>query len=210
MCLTLLAAAFQAGGSPGLEAIAGSQPTAPREGPLKLDDGQLDPAWFGAGHPIEFHNTRVVDYLWVKQSLTLKGHGLHLERWESPLRDPDDEEVDRRKAMELTGVLPSDCQKEWEEVFKGDPACSRTAGGIRVVGRIVDINVKSSFWSSAWPILTFDLKFTDKETGELLVAMHHRVAQQQRQAMKRWFRKVAEAMNEGLEKAYASGAKAKD
>jgi hypothetical protein len=191
---------------------AQSELTPPSGEVTRLDDGQLDPAWFVAGHAIEFRATRVVDYLWVKPGLDLKGRKLHLERWEPATLGPKREEIDRTQVVEMTQVMPSSCQTKWDEVFKGDPACSLETGDIRVVGRFVDMSVPSSFWSAAWATQTFDLKLVDKATGDLLVAMHHRVVGgrkfQMKATMERWCGKVAEAMNEGLEAVYAAGKKA--
>lgn len=36
----------------------------------KLDEGLLDPAWFGPG--VEFRTTETIDYVWVKPGFTIK------------------------------------------------------------------------------------------------------------------------------------------
>lgn len=189
--------------------LRGSSPAPTSERPGRLDEGLLDPAWFASPNPIEFHTTGVVDYLWVKPGLDLKGRTLHLDRWERAIPGEDDEEIDRKKLVEMTQAMPKICMTEWEKVFKGDPRCSLAEGETRVVGRFVDINVPS-FGSFAWPSQTFDLKLVDKSTGELLVAMHHRVALRAKPGMNRWCRKVAKAMSEGLGHAYAAGEVPKD
>lgn|SRR2546428_487583 len=157
----------------------------------KLDKGDLDPAWFDSTRPLEFHRTGPVDYLWVKPGLDLGGKLLHLDRWEAALADPDDEAKDRIKVRELTREMPQLCLEQWKEILKEDYACSLSDGVIRVVGRFADINVTSGM-SFAWPSATF----------------HHRTIQRAKPGMKHWFRKVAEAMNRGLEGIYAAGEKA--
>jgi len=172
-----------------------------------MDEGLLDPAWFESRGPMEFHATAVSDYLWITPGLILKGRTLHLDKWAPALPGKDDEEVDRKKLAEMTDLMPELCKTEWEGVFVGDPKCSLEAGEIRVVGRFVDINVPQAM-SFAWPSQTFDIKLVDTATGDLLVAIHHRVALRAKPGMKQWCRKIAKAMNEGLGQIYADGKKA--
>src|SRR5882672_5248798 len=205
--LGVLAVLLIAGPGGVLCAAVQSELAPPAAQAAKLDKGDLDPAWFDSTRPLEFHRTGPVDYLWVKPGLDLRGKLLHLDRWEAALADPDDEAKDRIKVRELTREMPQLCLEQWKEILKEDYACSLSDGVIRVVGRFADVNVTSGM-SFAWPSATFDIKFIDKQTGDLLVAIHHRTVQRAKPGMKHWFRKVAEAMNRGLEGIYAAGEKA--
>lgn len=75
-------------------------------GAQKLDEGLLDPAWFG--REVEFRKTDEIDYLWVKPGFDLSGRTLHIDAWDDPVmlakkkRDPKDV----AKASELTDTFP--------------------------------------------------------------------------------------------------------
>jgi len=50
----------------------------------KLDEGLLDPGWFG-GEGVEFRRTDEIDYLWVKPGFNLAGRTLHIDAWDDPV-----------------------------------------------------------------------------------------------------------------------------
>ena len=106
----------------------------------KLDEGQLDPTWFETDGRIQVHVTKTIDYLWVREGLSLSNRRFHLERWETPRLNPERDDRDREKATDLTGemselVNPARCER-----LKAGSTCSLTEGGIRIVGRFVNIN----------------------------------------------------------------------
>src|SRR6185369_8788396 len=49
-------------------------------GTAALDDGRLDPAWFG-GPGVEFRETGDVDYVWMKPGFTAEGHSFWIKPW---------------------------------------------------------------------------------------------------------------------------------
>src|SRR3990172_2706777 len=70
-----------------------------------LDDGRLDPAWFGPS--VEFKTTSVIDYVWVKPGFSIKGKKLRVEKWP----DPEFLGIERRgrdaaRAYELAERMP--------------------------------------------------------------------------------------------------------
>lgn len=147
----------------------------------RLDRGMLDPAWFGEG--VSFRSPKDVDYLWVKPGFSLQGRTLHIQGWEDPVFLADDKKRDAKdaaKAMELTELMPGRLRGALMLVLSGVAQVSRDGGEIAVTGRFVDCNAgsKAAKWivgmGAGSATATWDLKFADAETGELLVAVHHR------------------------------------
>lgn len=145
----------------------------------KLDDGLLDPAWFGAGIP--FTKGDEVDFYWIKPGLDLAGRTVHMRPWEDPtmLRKGRDGK-DNAKATELTDTFPGMLRGALTGAVHGKVKWSRTEGDLALVGRFVDANAGSK--AAKWLIglgagsetATWDLKILDPKTGEVLLAVHHR------------------------------------
>ncbi len=145
-----------------------------------LDDGLLDPSWFGG--PVAFRELDEVDYLWVKPGFNLAGRTFHIEAWDDPIsasknkRDPKD----AAKAAELTEAFPARLAGGLAAALDGIAKVSRKEGDIAVVGRIVDCNAGSKAakflvgMGAGSASATWDLKFVDRASGELLLAVHHR------------------------------------
>ena len=68
----------------------------------ELDDGRLDPAWFGPA--VEFRTTSIIDYVWVKPGFSIKGRILRIEKWPDPVFVGKERRGrDAAKAYELVG-----------------------------------------------------------------------------------------------------------
>ncbi len=144
-----------------------------------LDDGLLVVSWFSE-QPLVFRETDDIDYLWVREGFAIDGKSFHVTEWPAPEIPEDRDAKDRRLANQMNrdmATLFADVfGQEWQQA-----EVSLDGGDIEVAGRIVD----SSTGSTAAKVFvgfgagsgntTIDLKFTDKTTGELLVALHHRV-----------------------------------
>lgn len=153
------------------------KPAAPK--PALLDDGLLDPAWFGEG--ASFTKGDDVDFFWIKPGLDLSGRVLWMKPWEDPamLRKGRDGK-DNAKATELTDTFPGMLRGALTGAFNGKAKVSRTEGDLALIGRFVDANAGSK--AAKWLIglgagsetATWDLKVVDPKTGELLLAVHHR------------------------------------
>lgn len=159
-------------------------PTAPSFSPppasaALLDDGQLDPRWFEA--EIAFSQDNEVDYFWCKPGLDLTGHTLLLKDWEAPVMlHADRGPHDKARAVEITNLFPDMLWGGLSGVLYGKVAVSGTVGDLALVGRFVDVGAGSTkarlvqvFGSGE--SATWDLKIVDVQTGELLLAAHHRV-----------------------------------
>jgi hypothetical protein len=141
-----------------------------------LDDGLLDPAWFGGER--SFRETDEIDYLWVADGLDLNGATIRVVDFEpTDLLGEDRDSKDRAQAAQLTDNFPG-----WLDGAVGSVAGLSTSdaeGSYTLVGRIVDCNAGSV--AAKWIIgmgagsstATWDLKLLDPQ-GEVVAAIHHR------------------------------------
>lgn len=141
-------------------------------GTASLDDGLLDPAWFG-GPGMEFRETNSVDYVWRKPGFTAEGHSFWIKPWEEPAwLGKERDTVDAKRAEELTKAMHGRFKAALATTLRGKAQVSLYQGNVVVLGRLVDVNTTkaASFSGSA----TWDIKFVDGKSGELLMAVHHR------------------------------------
>ena len=148
------------------------------------DEGKFDTAWFGAGER-EFREAEEIDYLWVKPGFTLAGKKVHFDAWQEPVflgeEAGERDAKDKRTANDITRNMPA----WWEEAFKnalgGKVEVVPSGGNVKVSGQIVDCSQGSAaakFWvgmGAGSGNTTFNLKFVDAASGELLAGIHHRV-----------------------------------
>lgn len=177
-------------------------------GGKRLDDGLLDPSWFGP--EVSFRKTPEIDYIWVKAGFSIKGRTIHVDRWSDPeLFDDQRDAKDSAKAAELTEVMPSRLRGALAATLASVAKVSREDGNLLVTGRIVDCDAGSKaakFWvgfGAGASSATFDLKITDKLSGELLAAIHHRVvsgssASDVDDKIAKWLEKFGEALPNDL------------
>lgn len=144
-----------------------------------LDEGLLDPAWYGK-ESLAFHTNDEIDYFWVKDGLSLAGRSLHIQDWSDPVfLGKQRDAKDAAKASSVTEQMPGLLRGALSTSLKG-VTVSRQEGDIAVTGRVVDCNAGSKgakMWvgmGAGSASATWDLKFTDVATGELLLAVHHR------------------------------------
>ncbi|MEL7062083.1 MAG: DUF4410 domain-containing protein [Acidobacteriota bacterium] len=146
-----------------------------------LDDGLLELSWFGDG--IEFHDANKIDYLWVRDGFRFEGQSVHFEEWPEPeLIGPEAEErdvEDRRLARQMASDLHRIFQDAWTRHL--DIESSLEEGDLLVTGRIVDCSTGNQAakmlvgFGAGAGYVTIDLKVTDKASGDLMMAIHHRV-----------------------------------
>jgi len=148
-----------------------------------LDDGKLDPSWFGPG--VAFVETEEIDYFWARDGFSLDGESFHFAEWEEPHFLGEDagkrDENDHRLARQLTADMPESFSSVFGRSFGNRASTSTEEGKIRVVGRIVDCSTGSvvakalvGFGAGAGGT-TIDVKFIEKSSGEVVAALHHRV-----------------------------------
>ena len=137
-----------------------------------LDDGRLDPGWFGPG--VEFRTTSVIDYVWVKPGFSIQGKKLRVENWPDPqFLGKERRGRDAAKAYELTDGMPLRIRTVLRSTLKGVAEVASEGGDLILSGRLVDYVAKGTLGKSA-PQATWDMKITAASSGELLVALHHR------------------------------------
>ena len=174
----------------------------------KLDDGLLDPAWFGPS--LEFRTTDEIDYVWVKPGFTLKGKKLHVDKWSDPQFLGEERDAkDGAKAEELTETMPSRLKGALSSTLAGVAEVSRDGGDVVMTGRLVDCSAgsKAAKWMVGFgagaSFATYDIKLTDKASGELLAAIHHRVVSgthlsEVDDKVVKWLQEFGEALHDDL------------
>lgn len=171
----------------------------------RLDDGRLDPSWFG--RDVAFRAAHDFDYVWVKPGFTAKGKKLRVEPWPDPLFEGKERKArDAAMAFELAEHMPSRIRTVLRHSLRGVAEVVTEGGDLILSGRLVDFVAKGTMRASN-PQATWDMKITDAATGELLVAVHHRKLMSISTVEERivaWLEKFGEALKEGLPTA-ASG-----
>ena len=137
-----------------------------------LDEGRLDPAWFGA--PAVFQPSKALGFQWLKPGLDLRRRTLRLKTWEPAAwlvgkRAAKDQDFLTRVQGRLEPNLAAGIQRG----LKGTLPVSSTLGDVVLVGRVVDaIGESEDYLATGHLYLSFDLKLVDGDTGELLGAFH--------------------------------------
>ena len=190
----------------------------------KLDEGKLDTGWFGDDR--EFRKADEIDYLWVKPGFSLSGKKVYFAAWMEPQllgeKAGDRDAKDKRLANNLTSNMPEIFAEAFRNGLAGTVSVVKSGGDVKVVGRIVDCTEGSAaakFWvgmGAGSGNTTFDMKFIDVKSGDLVAAIHHRVVSGSNLSTTdskfvKWVDEFAERLSKkGLEALYNSGKKAKD
>ncbi len=191
----------------------------------KLDDGRLEPEWFGAG-ALEFRESDELDYLWVKPGFVVEGRKLRFAAWQEAEfkgENAEDRDLkDKRLASELTEALPGLFADAFANGFGDRVPLVEEGEEVTVIGRIVDCSTGSEaakFWvgmGAGSGFTTFDVKFVDAASGETLAAIHHRVVSGTNWSttdskLVDWIDEFTDALSKkGFEKLYKSGDRARD
>ena len=137
-----------------------------------LDEGRLDPAWFGPAASLQ--PSKVLGLQWLKPGLNLRGRTIQLKPWEAPAwllgkRATKDQLLVGRLERTLLPGLEAGLRRG----LQGALPVSRSEGDLLLVGRIVDaVGEAEDALFSGTASLTFDLKLVDGDSGELLAAFH--------------------------------------
>jgi len=145
----------------------------PAEARPTLDEGLLDPEWFGGGAAIEFRSAGQVDYLWVKPGFELRGKRVKFATWEEPRLPATRDAHDAKAAKKFNAKFPPLLRETLSTELNPPvvPVETDTEAEVLFVGRVADCNAGAAF---VWPNLVIDVKVLDARTGELLAAIHNR------------------------------------
>jgi hypothetical protein len=168
----------------------------------RLDEGRLDPAWFG--QPVEFRSTGDFDYVWMKPGFVIKGKKLRVEPWPDPaFLGKERKARDAAMAFELTESMPRNIRTVLRHELKDVAEVVSEGGDLVLTGRLVDYVGKGTMRASN-PQATWDMKINDAASGELLVAVHHRRLMSLSTVEERivmWLEEFGRALRDGLEEA---------
>jgi len=189
-----------------------------------FDDGKLEATWFGNG--LEFREADEIDYLWVKPGFAFDGKKVAFKSWEEASFLGEDagkrDAKDKRLANELTGEMPGIFAEAFKNALGGKVTVVDSGGDLTAVGRIVDCSTGSAaakFWvgmGAGSGNTTFDIKFVDAKSGELVAAIHHRVVSGTNLSttsskLVDWVDEFAEDVGKkGIETLYKKGKRVKD
>ncbi len=137
-----------------------------------LDEGRLDPSWFGAG--AVFQPSKSLGFQWLKPGLDLRNRSIRLKTWEPTAWLLGKRELkDERLLVRVDKVLPTELDRRLRKGLKGAIPVSSTQGDLILVGRVVDAaGEEADSMAMGHTALSFDLKLVDGDTGELLCAFH--------------------------------------
>lgn len=147
----------------------------------KLDNGLLDPAWFG--QDLEFRSSEQLDYFWVKPGFTLQGKTVQVEDWPDPVflgSKKDIDSKDSARAFQLSSSMSGWLRGSLSNALSDYAQVSKSEGDYVLSGRFVDVNAGNRVakfmvgLGAGSATATWDMKLVDKQTGELVAAIHHR------------------------------------
>ena len=189
-----------------------------------LDEGRLDPAWFGSG--LEFRETDEIDYLWVRPGFALEGKKIRFAPWPEPellgegaaQRDTKD----KRLAKQMASTMHEVFAEAFTNAYGDRISIVESGEEVRADGRVVDCSTGATaakilvgFGAGAGNT-TIDWKLVDATTGELLLAIHHRSVSGTSWSTTDskfvdWIDETAEeGAKKGFEKLYAKGDRVKE
>lgn len=206
--------------NPFLLAILACLLVAPASPAQTLDEGLLDAAWFGDA--TEWRQGGELDYLWVRDGLSLDGRTVHIAAWEEPtFLGKDRDTKDRARAFELSEDMPHWLRGAFSSALSGTAEVSSEGGDLRLEGRFVDVNAGSN--AAKWLVgfgagsatATWDMRIVDVETGEVVAGIHHRSVSGTNMSdiddkIVKWMDEaLVPALRSGLASVYAGGDPAK-
>jgi len=169
-----------------------------------LDEGRLDPSWFGAG--VVFQPSKALGFQWLKPNLDLRHRSLRLQAWEPTAwvqgpRAGKDQAFLARVAPEL----PGDLERGLKRGLKGTLPVSSTVGDVVLVARVSDALGADDDYMAVRPLtLSFDLKLVDGDSGEVLAAFHDTITGPNTDAVSHHFGRWCEALGRALAPAAAA------
>lgn len=202
-------------------AFAAKEPKASKP---TLDDGRLERDWYSAN--AEFREGDDIDYLWVAPGFDFDGKTLHFVAWPKPKFVGENAEERDGKDMRLAADLAEHMAEVWKEgfehAFEDRVKTSFDSGDIRVEGRIVDCSTGNTAakvfvgFGAGSGSTTYDLKFIDTKSGEVVAGIHHRSVSAstwddtEERLIEGVYEVIYELSEKGIQKVYSKGDRAKN
>lgn len=171
-----------------------------------LDDGRLDPSWFGAG--VAFQPSKALGFQWLKPNLDLRNRSLRLRAWE-PVAWVQGPRAGKDQAFlsRVAPGLPGDLERGLKKGLKGALPVSTASGDLVLVARVADALGADDDYMAVRPMtLSFDLKLVDGDSGEVLAAFHDTITGPNTDAISYHFGRWCEGMGRVLAPAAAAPA----
>ena len=137
-----------------------------------LDEGRLDPAWFGA--EAVFQPSKTLGFQWLKPGLDLRHRTLQLRALEPAawLLGPRARK-DQAFLQRIEATLVPDLERGLRRGLKESLPLSATNGDLLLSARVVDaVGESDDYMGMARVSLSFDVKVVDRDSGALLAAFH--------------------------------------
>jgi len=136
-----------------------------------LDEGRLDPTWFGG--PATFQPSKDLGFQWLKPGLDLTKRSLQLRTWEPTAWLLGRREVkDQLLVLRMEPILMKELERRLRRGVKAALPVSMTQGDVFIQGRVVDAVGEADDGRISRSSFSFDLKLVDADSGELLAAFH--------------------------------------
>ncbi|MCB1043106.1 MAG: DUF4410 domain-containing protein [Acidobacteria bacterium] len=184
-----------------------------------FDEGRLEFDYF-SDQLLEFRKTSQIDFLWVKPGFDLSTASLKYEAWPTATFIGEDadgrDEDDQNLAITIGTLTPQTLRSELLHRIKFSPERD-----VVVRGRVCDASTGSEGgkyfvgFGVGQGSVAVDLKFCDAQTGELLVAIHHRIVSGSNFSTSSskyngWLKKMVKSVaSKGFDALYSAGTKPK-
>jgi hypothetical protein len=166
--------------------------------PPTLDEGRLDPAWFGP--EAVFQPSKALGFQWLKPGLDLRQRTLQLRAWEpAAWLLGQRARKDQLFLQQVEAYLPRELEGGLRRGLRGALPLSPTEGDLLVSARIVDaVGPGDDYMAMGRTSLSLDVKVVDRGTGALLAAFHETLQGSSAEAVAGQYGRWCEALGRHL------------
>ena len=147
-----------------------------------LDDGLLDPSWFGTG--VKFSESKSSDFIYIKPNVSFKDKSFYFSPFKANYLRTNRQDRDKELGDYILKNINTWFVGSFDEELTPKPKWgSKEESDITIIGRLVDVN--NAYGGPAMMFgamagqdnqdhATWEFKFIDSKTGDVLLACHHR------------------------------------